>query len=93
MMIRYSSVAVSLLALCLQLSDADARTNHANARIDWNTCAFDAQQAVARRHGLRGQDSGAVGSIIYSDPRLSQEADDAFDACVKKQSGVRRPRA
>lgn len=53
-------------------------------------CALEAQRAVARRHGLREtpEDTRRNNSLslrIYADPKLAQEADDAFDACVRRQ--------
>jgi hypothetical protein len=48
-------------------------------------CARAAQDAVAKRHRLRVTESGALSSKIYGDPKLAQEADDAFDACVRRR--------
>jgi hypothetical protein len=63
---------------------ASARRIEAPPRTDWNSCALDAQKAVARRHHLAMRDDAALGTVIYADPLLSREADDAFDACVRK---------
>lgn len=49
-------------------------------------CAFEAQRAVARRHGLAKGETGSDLLHIYANPQMSQEADDAFDACVRRQS-------
>lgn len=53
-------------------------------------CALEAQRAVARRHGLRetpedARRNNSLSLRIYADPKLAQEADDAFDACVRRQ--------
>jgi hypothetical protein len=47
-------------------------------------CALEAQRSVARRHHLRAASDESLSLRIYSDPRLAQEADDAFDACVRR---------
>lgn len=49
-------------------------------------CALEAQRSVARRHGLRAAADESLSLRIYGDPRLAQEADDAFDACVRRQA-------
>lgn len=53
-------------------------------------CTLEAQRTVARRHGLRETPADAsrnnsLSLRIYADPKLAQEADDAFDACVRRQ--------
>lgn len=48
-------------------------------------CAYEAQKAVARRHGLSGQPNDSLALWIYGNPNTAREADDAFDACVRKQ--------
>jgi hypothetical protein len=88
-MTRYLIVTLIIAQPLLPLT-AESRELHGAASTDWNMCAWSAQNAVARRHGLTDRADGAVGSQIYKDPRMSQEADEAFDACVKRQSGGRR---
>lgn len=90
-MSRYSPAFVALPLALLPLAAFAGKLQDAGLK-DWNSCAWRAQEAVARRHGLAGRGDATAGSLIYSDPRLSQEADDAFDACVKGQS-PRRPAA
>jgi hypothetical protein len=90
---RFLNMALISLLVGLQPSAASSRGLHYAAPVDWNTCAFDAQKAVARHHGLTDRTDGTLGSTIYGDPQMSQEADDAFDSCVKKQSGGGRPGA
>lgn len=48
-------------------------------------CAYESQKAVARRHGLSRQPSDSLALAIYGNPNMAREADDAFDACVRKQ--------
>ncbi len=48
-------------------------------------CAYKAQKAVAQRRGLSGQRSDSLALRIYADPDMAQEADNAFDACVRNQ--------
>jgi hypothetical protein len=48
-------------------------------------CAYEAQSAVSRRHGL-SKTHGSSASKVYADPQMSQEADNAFDACVRRQA-------
>jgi hypothetical protein len=54
------------------------------ARGDRPDCALESRQAVARRHGLHESESHSLSMKIYADPKLAQEADDAFDACVRR---------
>lgn len=49
-------------------------------------CAYESQRAVARRHGLSERESGSVALRIYANPHLSLEADNAFDACIRRRS-------
>lgn len=63
-------------------SPAEAKRPSRDAPPD---CALEAQHSVARRHGLRETAHNTLPSKIYADPRLAQEADDAFDACVRRQ--------
>ncbi len=49
-------------------------------------CALDAQRAVARRHGLSTADDGSLATRVYADPKTAVEADNAFDACVRRQT-------
>jgi hypothetical protein len=45
-------------------------------------CAMASQAEVARRHGLRpGADAS---SRIYANPQWAAEADNLFDACVRR---------
>jgi hypothetical protein len=81
-------VAFSLtLALCG--SETLARGRPAKAEADAPNCALAAQRLVARRHRLPAADSSALSMRIYASPELAVEADNLFDACVRKHSGLR----
>jgi hypothetical protein len=80
---RFPSIAFLSLFLALQPPAASARAIHAERPADWNTCALEAQRAVARRHSLADSGDGTLASRIYADPKMSGEADSAFDDCVR----------
>lgn len=83
--------SIMRLSLCLPalcLSPAFAREAQHSAAL----CAYQAQQAVARRHGLSFKGDGSSSSRIYADPEMSREADDAFDACIRKRAACEAAR-
>jgi hypothetical protein len=76
---RHLSI-VAFIALSIVDCFAQVRSNsHDMAQ---QNCALASQREVARRHGLRiGSDTS---SKIYANPRWAAEADNLFDACVKR---------
>jgi hypothetical protein len=77
------------LALALYGSETLARSRPARVEADAPNCALEAQKLVAQRHRLPAGDSSALSMRIYASPELAVEADNLFDACVRKHSGVR----
>jgi hypothetical protein len=77
---RLLILAVAALALALPASAKSAA-----ARAGVTDCALESQRAVARRHRLAAATDNSLSLKIYADPRLAQEADDAFDACIRRQ--------
>jgi hypothetical protein len=77
---RYSAV-VAAIALAISASSAFARMR-LGERGGLENCALASQREVARRHGFRaGEDNS---SKIYANPAWAAEADNLFDACVKR---------
>lgn len=76
-------VAATLLAAPPSTAASQKRARGAHNHV--TMCAYEAQKAVAQRHGLSGQRSDSLAPRIYADPDMAREADDAFDACVKNQ--------
>lgn len=74
-----------ILALTLSAAIIPALAQKATRRGQPPDCALEAQQGVARRHGLHDGGNNSLSLKIYADPKLAQEADDAFDACVRRQ--------
>jgi hypothetical protein len=69
-------------ALLLSVSDCFATARIRSLEGVMQSCALASQREVARRHRLgAGNDSS---SIIYSNPAWAVEADNLFDACVKR---------
>jgi hypothetical protein len=64
---------------------APALAGKTGARGPVPDCALESQRAVARRHGLGATANDSLSLKIYRDPKLAQEADDAFDACIRRQ--------
>lgn len=71
--------ALMMMATVLASEAAAARS----ARVAPPDCALDAQRSIARRHGLHEAVDNSLSLKIYDDPKLAQEADDAFDACIR----------
>jgi hypothetical protein len=82
---RFLNLALVSLLFGLQPSAASSRGYHNGAQTDGTRCAYQAQRAVARRHGLPETPDDDFSLRIYADPLMSQEADEAFDACVRRQ--------
>ncbi len=77
---------VATLLFGASLCPAYAGVDRKGARVGRNSCALNAQKDVARRHGFSETADASAGSKIYANPTMSQEADDAFDACIRKQT-------
>jgi hypothetical protein len=76
---RYFAV-VAALALVIAPSSALSRMLLGERGLE--NCALASQREVARRHGFRAGDDNS--SKIYSNPVWAAEADNLFDACVKR---------
>jgi hypothetical protein len=76
---RYLAL-VAAIALVISPSSAQALMRLGERGLE--NCALASQREVARRHGFRaGEDNSAK---IYSNPAWAAEADNLFDACVKR---------
>jgi hypothetical protein len=76
---RYLAV-VAAIALVISPSSAQARMRLGERGLE--NCALASQREVARRHGFRS--SADNSSKIYANPTWAAEADNLFDACVKR---------
>jgi hypothetical protein len=76
---RYFAV-VAAIALVIAPSSALARMHLGERGLE--NCALASQREVARRHGFRAGDDNS--SKIYSNSVWAAEADNLFDACVKR---------
>ncbi len=74
-----------MLAIAVSVSSIPALAQKSTTQAQPLDCARESQQAVARRHRLLDAGSNSLSLKIYADPKLAQEADDAFDACVRRQ--------
>jgi hypothetical protein len=82
---RFSTLSCTLI-FALNASTALPRVRHEPPGSDQAFCAFEAQKAMARRHRLAASGSGSDALGIYANPQMSLEADNAFDACVRRQN-------
>lgn len=75
-----------VVILSMQPATTFARTKQDKSGANLENCALTSQRAVAKHHGLSIAADDSFSLKIYADPQLSQEADEAFDQCVRKQS-------
>lgn len=77
------------LVLALQPGAVLAHPRPGKAQSSASNCAYEAQTSVAKRHRLTVRDAGSLSMTIYAKPELAKEADDLFDACVRRHSMAR----
>lgn len=87
--IRVACIALLVSAL-LSPTPTLARA-HQMKRVQENgfNCALASQRAVAQRRHLSTQPNDPASLGIYANPKSALEADNAFDACVRKHAGGR----
>jgi hypothetical protein len=81
-------VALSF-ALAMHATGTLARAQAGKGAANTPNCALEAQRSVAHRNRLPAGDATALSLRIYASPALATEADNLFDACVRRRAGLR----